>query len=116
MYECSADIPAYAWATFVVLTILHVYFNIRAVRCLCLRSLNPPRLDALVAWSISNRGDVLTPEALAAMESLLAPPVQKIFRLLKGCPVIGIELGTPVENLVRKLARIGIRRSSQDEL
>lgn len=37
-----------AWLVFSALTLLHVYANVRALRCLVLASLNQPRLDLLL--------------------------------------------------------------------
>lgn len=45
----TASHHAAAWAAFLVLTWLHVYANMRALRCLHMTSLNRPRLDLLLA-------------------------------------------------------------------
>ena len=47
-----------AWLSFAVLTLLHVWANLRAMRCLVLTSVNQPRLDALLQaydTNVSNR-------------------------------------------------------------
>ena len=43
-----AGLPWLIWTSFLSLTALHVYANIRAVRALTLTSLNPSRLQLLV--------------------------------------------------------------------
>ena len=37
-----------AWVVFTLLTVLHVWANVRAMRCLVLTSLNVPRLELLL--------------------------------------------------------------------
>ena len=36
------------WAAFLVLTALHIYANVRAMRALCLKTLNCARMDVLL--------------------------------------------------------------------
>ncbi len=43
-----AEHVLWGWALFAALTWLHVYANIRAMRCLVLTSLNEPRLELLL--------------------------------------------------------------------
>lgn len=43
-----AGLPALLWVTFISLTALHVYANVKAMRSLVLTSLNPSRLELLV--------------------------------------------------------------------
>jgi hypothetical protein len=45
-----------AWAVFVLLTIFHVWANVRAMRCLVLTSLNVPRLELLLESHINEVG------------------------------------------------------------
>ena len=45
----TADSAAAAWAVFALLTVLHVYANVRALRRLVLASVNQPRLDLVLA-------------------------------------------------------------------
>lgn len=45
--RCADNVLA-AWAVFLVLTYVHVWANIRALRCLVLSSLNQPRLNLLL--------------------------------------------------------------------
>lgn len=44
-----ADHVLAAWAFFVVLTAVHIWANMRALRCLVLSSLNEPRLKLLLS-------------------------------------------------------------------
>ena len=46
--KCLAGLPVLLWATFISLTALHVYANVKAMRSLVLTSLNPSRLGLLV--------------------------------------------------------------------
>ena len=46
-----------AWLSFAVLTLLHVWANLRAMRCLVLTSVNQPRLDALLQAYDTNVSD-----------------------------------------------------------
>jgi hypothetical protein len=48
----TADSAVAGWVLFIVLTWVHVYANIKAMRCLVLHSLNAPRLDLLLARSV----------------------------------------------------------------
>ncbi|KAI8470668.1 MAG: vitamin B6 photo-protection and homoeostasis-domain-containing protein [Monoraphidium minutum] len=72
-----ADRAGLAWLVFVVLTALHVWANVRAMRCLVLTSLNVPRIELLLA-SFVKRRCVLTPREMSAAESLLAPPFRAL--------------------------------------
>ena len=44
---------AYSWLLFVLLTLLHIYANVKAMRCLVLHSLNPSRLELLLDTFLS---------------------------------------------------------------
>jgi hypothetical protein len=44
----AADNVAAGWLFFVVLTVVHIWANMRALRCLVLSSLNQPRLRLLL--------------------------------------------------------------------
>lgn len=46
--RATAQSATAAWLLFTALTLLHVYANVRAMRCLVLHSLNQPRLDLLI--------------------------------------------------------------------
>jgi hypothetical protein len=46
--RAAADSALAAWALFAALTWVHVAANVRAMRCLVLRSLNRPRLELLL--------------------------------------------------------------------
>ena len=43
-----------AWLWFVALTVLHVWANLRAMRCLVLTSINQPRLETLLKAYTAN--------------------------------------------------------------
>lgn len=47
--------PATVWAIFVALTALHIFANVRAMRCLQLSSLNRPRLALLLRHYIATQ-------------------------------------------------------------
>jgi hypothetical protein len=72
-----------AWSIFALLTILHVWANALAMRCLQLARLNPSRLDLLLE-NYCRCSKVLTPAEIAPLESLMPPP------LLRACALIGI--------------------------
>lgn len=73
------------WGGFLLLTGVHIYANVRAVRALRLSSLNAPRLQLLLSHALQHPGAaLLTPRAVAAEESLLAPPVQQLLLKLQG--------------------------------
>jgi hypothetical protein len=52
-----ADNVLAAWAFFLVLTWVHVWANIRALRCLVLSSLNQPRLRLLLQYYMAQVGE-----------------------------------------------------------
>ncbi|KAG2451206.1 hypothetical protein HYH02_003813 [Chlamydomonas schloesseri] len=88
-----------AWLVFGLLTALHVWANVRAMRCLVLRSLNQPRLELLVTRYLgqdggSSAGDaagggggsggaaagrVLSPLQVSALEDLTPPPFRRLW-------------------------------------
>ena len=47
-----ADSPAGVWTVFFLLTVLHIYANVQAMRSLQLASLNPARLAILVQHAV----------------------------------------------------------------
>ena len=51
-----AESPAAVWAVFLLLTVLHIYANVQAMRSLHLASLNPARLDILVRHALQQVG------------------------------------------------------------
>ncbi|KAF6259262.1 vitamin B6 photo-protection and homoeostasis-domain-containing protein [Scenedesmus sp. NREL 46B-D3] len=69
-----ADNAAAAWLFFAVLTWLHVWANIRALRCLVLSSVNEPRLRLLLQH-YQDKEKLLTPQQVSGLESLLVPPL-----------------------------------------
>eukprot|EP00192_Tetraselmis_astigmatica_P004779 CAMPEP_0117697722 /NCGR_PEP_ID=MMETSP0804-20121206/29390_1 /TAXON_ID=1074897 /ORGANISM="Tetraselmis astigmatica, Strain CCMP880" /LENGTH=493 /DNA_ID=CAMNT_0005512011 /DNA_START=334 /DNA_END=1815 /DNA_ORIENTATION=- len=98
--HAAADDPFYAWSAFAVLTVLHIYCNIRAVRGLCLCSLNRPRLDVLLREFMTS-GAVLRPQEVAGRESLLVPSFQALGRHLHGLPIVDITMGASLSELVQ---------------
>ncbi|WIA28880.1 hypothetical protein OEZ86_011404 [Tetradesmus obliquus] len=69
-----AENVAAAWLFFAVLTWVHVWANIRALRCLVLSSVNEPRLKLLLQH-YQDKEKVLTPLQVSGLESLLVPPL-----------------------------------------
>ena len=49
------------WITFLLLTALHIYANIKAMRSLLLNSLNRPRLDLLLQHYAHTQASPLLP-------------------------------------------------------
>ena len=66
---------ASAWGAFVLLTILHVYANIKAMRSLCISRLNAERLAIIVEACCRFGGSrvILTTQEVAMRERLLPP-------------------------------------------
>lgn len=59
---CSENVLA-AWAFFLVLTWVHVWANMRALRCLVLSSLNQPRLKLLLQHYVAQVGCCCVPDS-----------------------------------------------------
>ncbi len=94
---------ALQWAVFLLLTVLHVYANSRAVRALRLTVLNRERL-AIQVWHYSGAqqpGRALTPAEVAARESLL-PRCFWPFRPAHAPPMPRIRFGVPLSALPRQ--------------
>ncbi|GBF93161.1 hypothetical protein Rsub_05892 [Raphidocelis subcapitata] len=72
-----ADNAAAAWLIFAALSALHVWANVRAMRCLVLTTLNVPRLELLLGAFLGT-GRAPAPAAVGAEESLLAPPFRAL--------------------------------------
>ncbi|EIE25577.1 DUF647-domain-containing protein [Coccomyxa subellipsoidea C-169] len=53
--QAASDSPVAVWAVFLLLTFLHIYANVRAVRALQLTSLNCSRLDILLKHSSASK-------------------------------------------------------------
>lgn len=51
---CVLGSTAAVWAVFLILTALHIYANVRAVRALHVRTLNAARFEALLQAFASN--------------------------------------------------------------
>lgn len=81
--RCLQGSAVLLWITFLSLTVLHVYANIRAMRSLVLSSLNPSRLQLLVDTFYS-QGNLMSPANMAQVEPLAPPPVQKLLAQAAG--------------------------------
>ncbi|EFN54602.1 hypothetical protein CHLNCDRAFT_135084 [Chlorella variabilis] len=81
------------WSAFWALTALHVWANVRAMRCLRIASLNQARLGLLLRHYLRT-GEALTPGQMAAEESLVPPPLQLLLRRLGlgfgGVPLVAV--------------------------
>lgn len=101
---------------FALLTILHVWANARAMRCLVLDTLSPARL-ALLLRVRGGEQQLPTPEDVAARETLLAPPFERVVDGLKAAclsccfppwrgPVVKmaprVRFGAPLGELLRE--------------
>jgi Vitamin B6 photo-protection and homoeostasis len=67
-----------AWVAFVIMTVLHVYANMCAMRCLCITRLNSERLD-IILGEYRETKKILTPMEVANLERLLPPFVSRWF-------------------------------------
>ena len=74
--------PLVVWAAFCLLTGVHVWANVRAMRCLRMTSLNRPRLHQLLRSYLCS-GAAPSPPAVAASEPLLAPPLARALEVLR---------------------------------
>lgn len=74
---------AIAWIAFMGLTVIHVYANWKAMRCLRLTRLNPARLDILLE-NYTKHGRCPTPEEVARREGLMPPVVLSILAAATG--------------------------------
>eukprot|EP00798_Chlamydomonas_sp_ICE-L_P020353 gene20353-27116_t len=70
------------WALFAVLTVFHVWANVRAMRALVLRSLNQPRLGLLVQAYVDKKA-LPSASALNAQEDLSPPPLTRSINTLR---------------------------------
>ncbi|KAG1655345.1 hypothetical protein FOA52_008860 [Chlamydomonas sp. UWO 241] len=101
----SANVFA-AWVLFSVLTAVHVWANVRAMRCLVLTSVNQPRLEGLLA-AHTEKGVVLTPREMAVREDLTPPPFARARAALLGDPRpirLGVRLGAAATECAGGLA------------
>ncbi|KAL4518912.1 hypothetical protein Ndes2437B_g04800 [Nannochloris sp. 'desiccata'] len=74
----AANNIAAAWVAFVAMTVLHVYANMRAMRCLCITRLNSERLDIIIKKYRETK-KVPTPIEVASLERLMPPSLQRWF-------------------------------------
>jgi hypothetical protein len=87
-----------SWVLFALLTLVHIWANVRAMRCLVLDTFSPARLALLMqplpAAAEGGRGGrgvssssplrlLPTPEDVAARETLLAPPFERAVDLVR---------------------------------
>lgn len=61
------------WGIFIALTALHIFANVRAMRCLQLRSLNRPRLALLLRTYMATQASMCS-ETLSAHSFILIWP------------------------------------------
>lgn len=75
--------PRAAWVAFAALTVLHVYANLRAMRCLHICRLNPERLTIILP-RILQGARIPTPEEVGEIERLLPPVILRWMPLVLG--------------------------------
>ncbi len=68
-----------AWSAFIALTLLHVYANMRAMRCLCITRLNSERLDIILKKYRENK-KVPSPMEVASLERLIPPFIERLVK------------------------------------
>lgn len=84
---------AATWLTFLALTLLHVRWNMRAMRALAITSLNGPRAELLFDTYLHS-GRVLTPAQVAPLEPLTIAPLRSL-RAALGLGPPAIRYGGP---------------------
>ncbi|ERM98082.1 hypothetical protein AMTRI_Chr10g70 [Amborella trichopoda] len=62
--------PLFIWFSFLSLTLFHLFANYKAVRCLCLTTLNTERTSILLQHFMDT-GQVLSPQRVSRMEHVL---------------------------------------------
>eukprot|EP00775_Hariotina_reticulata_P009237 gene9237-9402_t len=101
-----ADHVSAAWLFFVILTAIHVWANIRALRCLVLSSLNEPRLKLLLDnWETKEK--MLTPHKVSQLESLLVPPLAAASEWITGRRRSSVAYGNRLMTVLGKCAAAG---------
>ncbi|CAK0746816.1 hypothetical protein CVIRNUC_001720 [Coccomyxa viridis] len=109
------------WAIFLLLSVMHIYANVRAARSLQLTSLNPARLEIILAHYLSTQvegsaGQVCSPEEIAALEPLLPPTVTNIWwRRLSREPMPNLIMGARLSALEGIGERLAALPEDQDE-
>ncbi|KAJ4972939.1 hypothetical protein NE237_006113 [Protea cynaroides] len=91
--------PLVIWLCFLSLTMFHMYANYRAVRCLCLTTLNGERASILLQH-FKETGQVLSPQRVSRMEHVL--------------PVWTCSWSLEAAKLLHKRVHLGVRVSSLD--
>ena len=133
--RASATNPRLGAFAFALLTVLHLYFNAKALRCLRLTSLNRARLELVVEGMVvasggggeggdrgggavsSSSSSVLTPADAAALEPLWPPPFLSFSRG-RNRVVLGASLGEVAEaagKSVEDLLLLRRRRKDDDD-
>ncbi|KAL2650196.1 hypothetical protein R1flu_018324 [Riccia fluitans] len=87
------------WITFLTLTAFHMYANYRAVRSLCLTSLNRNRAELLLE-AFTSSGKVLSPSEVASRENVL-PQISRLspLRLLRRSSCWTVYFGSRISSL-----------------
>ena len=134
--RASTERPKLGAFAFALLTVLHVYFNARALRCLRLTSLNKARLELVVremAAVSSEKGEerrkkkraspsddkedelsVLTPADAAALEPLWPPPFLSFSRGSNRV-VLGASLGEVAEAAGKSVEELLLSQRENDD-
>lgn len=108
--RATADNASACWTLFVLLTAVHIWANLHAMRCLVLSGLNMPRAELLLRHYLKD-GEVLSPRAMASREDMTAPPLRAVALWLQSflCPHLGLGFGVSLQHPVR-CARITAQR------
>lgn len=105
--------PWASWLLFAGLTWVHVWANVRAMRCLVLDTLTPARMELLLPLRWRESPLLPTPEQAAALECLLPPPFERAARRLwrsRPCPA-RVRFGAPLGEVLEAERRRRGRRS-----
>ncbi|CAM6093199.1 unnamed protein product [Calypogeia fissa] len=89
------------WVSFLVLTAFHMYANYRAVRSLCLTSLNPERTEILLRSHLRQETvDLPTPKEMSVKERVLPQlPGQRLFAMWRPGICWRISFGSRISSL-----------------
>ncbi|KAG6547664.1 hypothetical protein Mapa_011113 [Marchantia paleacea] len=107
------------WTSFLALTFFHMYANYRAVRSLCLTSLNSNRTWLLLE-GFTSREKVPTPQELSSMENVLPHPSSLLpFKLSRSQTRWSISFGSRISSIKphagwESLSRMLIQRYGRD--
>lgn len=109
----------WVWSSFVLLTWLHIWANLKAVRSLVLTSMNRPRLDAILTKQMKDGGGiVITPDEMKDIEDLTPPPLAALIRYvnpfqLKGARMPDLRMGVSLSHLREVLSERGLSDALQ---